>query len=92
MGIWLELRCCNQANPSAARVVCGQSCWSHNNEGIGEMAKDTQRDVNDTLRVISKRAKSLGWTKTVYGWVCPHCSSQPNHKIELGALYAHGLR
>jgi hypothetical protein len=87
MGIWLEIRCENRSNPSSERVIGTnrERCWSHDNHSPMDMADDTQSSVIETLRDIGNSAREVGWQKTKFGWICPHCAAQPNALSELAA-------
>lgn len=86
MGIWIEFRCENRSNPSAAGSSRGR-CESHNNNGPMEMARETNDDVLDALRYLGNEARKGGWKRTRYGWICAHCASQPTVLTELKASW-----
>jgi len=87
MGIWLEIRCENLANPSSKRQpdAWEKQCFSHTNSGPMAMAGDTKTSVIQTLRTIEIAARETGWLKTKYGWICPYCAAQPSALKELAS-------
>jgi len=91
MGTWIELRCENRDSKSSwgdGLGGRGNGCWSHINEGHGELALDTRADLLETMRQVERQAKEAGWVKSKFGWVCPFCRKQPTHMEEIAAFYA----
>lgn len=85
MSVWIELRCEdsaeNHANP--VRLTGGEwsECWSHDNNGCGDMASAvSQKSVLGTYKYVVKEALKSGWKKIDGEWVCPHCIKYGHEK------------
>ena len=72
MSVWIELRCEHSAEDHAEKG--GDSvCWSHRNQGCGEMSSPQPEAIMETYKEVEQNALKAGWKKVYGEWVCPHC-------------------
>jgi len=76
MPVWMEIRCENNGNESAAGDGITR-CYSYDNAGPMGMTGDTKASVSAMLDELAKDAKSTGWVKRKGDWYCPHCAKLP---------------
>ena len=77
MAYWIEIRCENRhvaPTNGGSRLI--ERCWSHDNEGAGELIGET--DVVVSIADFESRAKKEGFVMSVDGWLCPFCAKQLN--------------
>lgn len=72
------LTCSKQHLPSAVGISRVERCWSLNkNEPTWRIGSYLGLESPAESEALENLAREWGWHKTVDGWVCTYCASQP---------------
>lgn len=66
--IWMEMRC-------DAKSLDTPGCWSHQNKGPMLGSPHPRPTLSANITLLERQARTLGWKRTVEGWVCPVCGA-----------------